>query len=74
MRTREEHLKWCVERAITEMDFYNEPVKGLISMASDLRKHPDTNSESMVQLCIIHAAVNPRITRQGVIKFIEGFK
>jgi hypothetical protein len=71
--TRQEHLKWCRERAIQEMDYYKEPGKGLISMASDLRKHPETNKESLITLCVMTLAQNPHITRQEVIKFIDGF-
>lgn len=71
--TRLEHLKWCKERAIAEMDFYKDPTKGLISMASDLRKHPETNSEALIGLTMGQILVNPRITRQQVINFIDGF-
>lgn len=70
-RTRREHLDWCIERAIAEIDFYNDPSKGLISMASDLRKHPETNSESMVSLCIMQAMFLK--TRSQVIDFLRGF-
>lgn len=71
--TREEHLKWCKERAIKEMDYYNEPSKGIISMMSDLRKHPETNNEGLISLCMGQLLINPHMTRQGVIKFIDGF-
>lgn len=72
--TREEHLKWCRERAIQDMDYYKDPTKGLISMASDLRKHPETNHESLTSLCLAQVIINPKITRQQVIDFIDGFK
>lgn len=49
--TREEHLKWCKERAIQEMDYYKDPSKGVISMMSDLRKHPETSGEALQSLC-----------------------
>lgn len=70
---RQEHLKWCKERAIQEMDFYKDPSKGLISMVSDLRKHPETNHESLISLTMSQLMINPKITRQQVIRFIDGF-
>ena len=72
-KTRREHLDWCIERAIQEMDFYKDPSKAFISMASDLRKHPETNSEGLIQMCIMQPMMNPRATRQEVIKFLKGF-
>ena len=71
--TRVEHLKWCKDRAIQEMDFSKDPKQGLISMASDLRKHPETNNESLISLCIFQGICNPHIIRQQVINFINGF-
>lgn len=71
--TREEHLKWCKKRAIEEMDFCKDPMKGIISMMSDLRKHPETNSEALVSLCAMQLLVNPKMTRQQVINFLNGF-
>jgi hypothetical protein len=71
--TRREHLDWAIARAIQEMDYYNEPSKGLISMASDLRKHPETNSQALISLCMAQIMINPRISRQQVIDFLKGF-
>lgn len=72
-KTRREHLDWCIERAIAEMDFYKDPSKAYISMASDLRKHPETNSEALVSLCMMQPLMNPRASRQEVIHFLNGF-
>lgn len=71
--TRREHLDWCVERAIREMDFYKDPSKAYVSMASDLRKHPETNSEALINLCMMQLLMNPRASRQEVIHFLKGF-
>jgi archaellum biogenesis protein FlaJ (TadC family) len=71
--TRREHLDWCIKRAIQEMDFSKKPSQGLVSMASDLRKHPETNSEALISLTMMQAVINPNITRQQVINFLEGF-
>jgi hypothetical protein len=69
--TREEHLKWCKERAISEMDYYNDPSKGIISMMSDLNKHPETSSPTLQALCVMQ--LSKKLTRQETIKFINGF-
>ena len=69
--TRREHLDWCIKRAIEEMDFYKDPKKAYISMASDLRKHPETDSQALISMCIKQAAFNP--TRQKTIEFLNGF-
>jgi len=72
-RTRREHLDWCIERAIAEMDFYKDPSKAYISMASDLRKHPETDNQGLITLCIIQPMRNPHASRQEVINFLRGF-
>ena len=71
--TRKEHIEWCKKRAIEEMDFSRDPSKGIISMMSDLRKHPETNSEVLISLCGMQLTIHPRMTRQQVITFLEGF-
>lgn len=73
MMTREEHLKWCKERAIAEMDFYHKPHQGIISMMSDLNKHPETQSEALMVLCTMQLITKPMMTRQEAIDFINGF-
>lgn len=72
-RTREEHIKWCIERAIAEMDFDGQTPQALISMASDLRKHPETNSRVLIDLCMMQLLINPNPSRQQVIDFLKGF-
>lgn len=72
-RTRREHLDWCIQRAIEEMDFSKKPSQGLISMASDLRKHPETNYETLVSMTMVQILINPDISRQEVINFLKGF-
>ena len=72
-KTRREHLDWCIQRAIEEMDFSEKPSHGLISMASDLRKHPETNSEALISITMMQIMMKPNITRQEVINFLKGF-
>ena len=71
--TREEHLQWCKDRAIEEMDFTHDPKQGIISMLSDIRKHPETDSPALAQLAIGLMQLGKLSTRQQVIEFIEGF-
>lgn len=72
--TREEHIKWCKERAIQEYDFYTGVDKqrnGLTSMMSDLSKHPETNSDILRSLCMMQM-MKP-MNRQQFVNFINGF-
>lgn len=70
--TREEHLKWCKGRAISEMDYSKDPKQGIISIMSDLRKHPETSSETLQSLCMMQLMM-PGLSRQAVITFLNGF-
>lgn len=72
--TREEHIEWCKKRAIEAMDYENDPKQAYISMASDLRKHPETNSEALINLTMMQLMFNPTPSRSGAIEFINGFK
>lgn len=73
--TRTEHIKWCKERAIQELDFYGDNPEGyrnaMTSMASDLSKHPETNSQTLMSLTIM--SIPQMRSRQQVIEFINGF-
>jgi hypothetical protein len=71
--TRLEHLAWCRKRAIEEMDHSKDPKSAIISMASDLRKHPETNGEALNMLCIMQILMKPNMTRQEAIDFLDGF-
>jgi hypothetical protein len=71
--TRQEHIAWCKERAIAEMDYYKDPSKGIVSMMSDLRKHPETNSEALISLCGMQLMMKPKMSRQEAVNFINGF-
>ena len=71
--TREEHLKWCKERAIAEIDYSKDPKQGIISIMSDLRKHPETNKEALISLCGMMLLSDRIKTRQQAIDFINGF-
>jgi len=72
--TREEHLKWCKERAIAEMDYYKDPTKAIVSIMSDLRKHPETNNEALISLCGVTLLTKRIKSRQDAINFLNGFR
>jgi hypothetical protein len=69
--TREEHIKWCKQRAIQEMEYSKDPKQGVISMMSDIRKHPETNSETLQMLgaMTLMGPLDERKARE----FINGF-
>jgi hypothetical protein len=70
--TRVEHIRWCKERAIQEIAFSpTDPKQGIISMMSDLRKHPETDSASLIMLCMFE--LSRHCTPASVRRFIEGF-
>lgn len=48
--TKEEHLKWCEERALRYLDS-GQTGQALASFASDLTKHPET--EILQELCAL---------------------
>jgi hypothetical protein len=70
--TREEHLGWCKQRALEYIDA-GDIKNGIVSMASDLRKHPETNSRMAVELGIMMLASGQLRTVAEARKFIEGF-
>lgn len=73
MMTRAEHLKWCKDRAIQEMDYSGNISQGLTSMMSDLGKHPETAGHSGIMLCTAMMMSGQLKTRQDAVNFINGF-
>jgi len=69
--TRAEHIAWCKERAFKEMEFYKDPKQGIISMMSDLRKHDETNSPTLIMMCTMELMRSPTI--RSATEFINGF-
>lgn len=47
MRSRAEHLEWCKVRAL---EYLPDTAQAMTSLASDLRKHPDTRDHQVVKL------------------------
>jgi len=70
--TREEHIAWCKKRALEYVD-EGDLTNAFASMASDLRKHPDTESHSAIQLGMGMLMGGFLDTTDKMRKFIEGF-
>ena len=73
MKTREEHLKWCKQRAM-EYVKAGDYQQAMASMLSDLRKHPENESAAngiCAQLGIMELMNGP--TRESITRYIEGF-
>jgi hypothetical protein len=71
MRTREEHLEWCKERAreyLAEGDLLN----AVASMASDMEKHPECGvNKFLVMAAMLHVANYDTVS---VRRWVEGFR
>jgi hypothetical protein len=75
MRTREEHLEWCKQRAREYVD-RGELADAVASMGSDMDKHPETRMAGEKMGMLIYVAML-RITEgdvQGVREWVEGFR
>ena len=79
--TRAEHLAWCKQRAMVEYDYYiaheNHDVaarNAVMSMVSDCRKHPDTDSHGAGPMAAF-AMLNIQTlrSRADVQRFIDGY-
>lgn len=74
MRTRDEHLEWCKQRAREYLD-RGELADAVASMGSDLDKHPDTRGGpghiALLNLAMLYITNHDA---QGVRRWIEGFR
>jgi transcriptional regulator NrdR family protein len=68
---REEHLEQCKKNAREYLKL-NDIENAILSMISDLSKHPETKikSDSLIKLGMMYIINNDY---QGAIRFIEGF-
>lgn len=76
--TRSEHLAWCKERALAELDGHPQDgtaiCSALASMFSDLRKHPDTAAHIGIELLGQELVGGFIRTRADAKRQIEGFQ
>ena len=74
MRTRQEHLQFCKERA---MEYVNrgELLEGVTSMMSDINKHPETADKGgvLAALGLMACQQAQAGDRAGVVRYIQGF-
>jgi len=74
--TRTEHLAWCKERAHAELKATNEAegVKNAwASMASDMTKHPETETHIAIGLGMVMVMSGQLSTKDEMANFIDGF-
>lgn len=72
MKTREEHLAWCKQRAM-EYAMRGDLDSAVASMGSDLNKHPETKENSPT-LVILGMMLVMNHDADGVRRWIEGFR
>lgn len=70
--TRAAHLAWCKQRALAYVDS-GEVVQAFTSLASDLRKHPDTIGHAGIELGAMLLMGGHLSTAAAMRKFIEDF-
>jgi hypothetical protein len=73
MKTWEEHLAWCKQRALEYID-RGDVMNGLTSMMSDIEKHPEgkehAGNKTGVMLMLTGNLSSPYEAR----RFIEGYR
>ncbi len=72
METREQHMAWCKKRALEYLD-QNDVNQAFASMASDLRKHPETANHSAIQIGMMMLMAGKLTNVLAMREFIEGF-
>ena len=73
MRTRDEHLQWCKDRAM-EYVKRGELLEGVTSMMSDMDQHPETKLPPVLsQLGLLAAVDAQKGDRRAVERYILGF-
>ena len=70
--TREEHMAWCKKRALEYVDA-GDLDQAIVSMLSDLRKHPETQDSGGGILAALAIREAQHGTPHSVRKFINGF-
>ena len=72
MMSRDTHLQWAKNNAFEYCD-RGELQDALISMISDLRKHPELEKHGGIELGVMMLAAGLLRTPAEMRKFIEGF-
>jgi len=70
-RTRDEHLKWCKQRAREYLNA-GDLANAVASMASDMRKHPECGvNDGLLLLGMLYVT---QLDEDGVRRWVEGFR
>lgn len=69
--SRSEHIAWCKKRALEYLDA-GDAKNAMVSMMSDLRKHPDTEKHLGITLGV-NLMLGGRLNHAEMRKWIEGF-
>jgi hypothetical protein len=72
-RTRSEHLEWCKNRAYRYLKA-GDLVAAVASMVSDLEKHESFRSGANSYLLLLGGMYATDGDREGVRRWIEGFR
>lgn len=72
MKTREEHLKWCKERALEYVE-RGDMTNAMASMASDLKKHDETANHAGITMGMMMLMGGHLSIPHDMRKFIDGF-
>lgn len=70
--TREEHMKWCKERALAYLPA--DPQQAITSMLSDISKHPETKSNMLAGLTLQLMMIGSLSSPEDARRHIEGFR
>lgn len=71
MKTRDEHLQWCKDRALAYVDA-GDLNNAVASMTSDLNKHPETAPNAFLMLLGMQYSAAGDVA--GLRRWIEGFR
>jgi len=72
MKTREEHLAWCKQRALEYID-RGDIQNGITSMMSDMNKHEETRAPALDQLALMMLMSGNLNSVHEARKFINGY-
>ena len=72
MMNQTEHIGWCKKRAQKYLD-NGDIMQAFISMASDLKSHPDTENHCGIELGMSLLMIGDLNTFDKMQKFIDGF-
>jgi hypothetical protein len=71
MKTRDEHLEWCKQRAREYLD-RGELADAVASMASDMGEHPECGvNDYLVAVAMLHVA---NLDAAMLRRWVEGFR